>query len=100
LPDVKRAGKPLSPRFTQSNANVLFCLNLSPKAVLNHKAKWVITLAYGLFHEKQRKFIMLRMTAKNRHYYYTLHENWSSTSFSLGKRVSFPEKENSPHEKK
>ncbi|RDT55904.1 hypothetical protein DXF93_05325 [Escherichia coli] len=32
-----------------ADANVHFRLNLSPKGTLNHKRKWVITLAYDHF---------------------------------------------------
>ncbi|AXF63388.1 hypothetical protein DVA44_04175 [Leclercia sp. W17] len=38
---------PASASLPDTDANVLFYLNLPPKTVVNHKAKWVITLAYG-----------------------------------------------------
>ncbi|EHM49353.1 hypothetical protein HMPREF0880_01919 [Yokenella regensburgei ATCC 43003] len=38
--------------FPGIDANVLFSLNLPPKRAVNHKAKWVITLAYDQNEQK------------------------------------------------
>ncbi|ARU83242.1 hypothetical protein A8A57_22050 [Lelliottia amnigena] len=37
---------PSSASLLDADANVLFYLNLPPKPAINHKVKWVITLAY------------------------------------------------------
>ncbi|AXF62143.1 hypothetical protein DVA43_22715 [Leclercia sp. W6] len=52
---------PASASLPDTDANVLFYLNLPPKTVVNHKAKWVITLAYGQKPAKRTELFTAKM---------------------------------------
>ncbi|WP_437888855.1 hypothetical protein [Phytobacter sp. V91] len=77
--------------FPAADANVHFCLNLSPKAAYNHKRKWVITLAYDLFAPKTLQHIMLEKSLGLRIKAYPKPTKLPDGGFYACKRDIFPD---------
>ncbi|QIH61973.1 hypothetical protein CRX67_01740 [Enterobacteriaceae bacterium A-F18] len=82
-----------------ADANVHFRLNLSPKAALNHKRKWVITLAYDHFSQKPQQNITPDLSVKWRIKNHSRIAGIANSDIYHHKRDNFPDSKKTRDEK-